>query len=161
LPADTELVQAIAVLARAQQDAVWNRGQLSNQLRSHLMQYFPAALAAFQVRGVGLGSREARAVLAVAAEHPELARPIVPDLPDLLAEARFAARNEQAHTVGDVLLRRTRVALLAGRRLSEPGCVVPLRVAEAVGAELGWDEDRTAQEALRFAEEAAAEGIGA
>ncbi len=100
-------------------------------------------------------------VLAVAAEHPELARPIVADLPDLLAEARFAARNEQAHTVGDVLLRRTRVALLAGRRLTEPGCVVPLRVAEALGAELGWDEDRAAQEALRFAEEAAAEGIGA
>jgi transposase len=66
LPADSELVQAIAVLARAQQDAVWNRGQLSNQLRSHLKQYFPAALAAFQVRGAGLDSREARAVLAVA-----------------------------------------------------------------------------------------------
>jgi hypothetical protein len=33
LPADTELVQAIAVLARAQQDAVWNRGQLSNSAR--------------------------------------------------------------------------------------------------------------------------------
>ena len=49
LPADSELVQAIAVLARAQQDAVWNRGQLSNQLRSHLKQYFPAALAAFHV----------------------------------------------------------------------------------------------------------------
>ena len=66
LPADSELVQAIAVLARAQQDAVWNRGQLSNQLRSHLKQYFPAALAAFQVRGIGLDSREARAVLALA-----------------------------------------------------------------------------------------------
>lgn len=66
LPADSELVQAITVLARAQQDAVWNRVQLSNQLRSHLKQYFPAALAAFQIRGVGLDSREARAVLAVA-----------------------------------------------------------------------------------------------
>jgi len=66
LPADSELVQAIAVLARAQQDAVWNRALLSNQLRSHLKQYFPAALAAFQVRGVGLDSREARTVLAAA-----------------------------------------------------------------------------------------------
>jgi transposase len=66
LPADSELVQALAVLARAQQDAVWNRTQLSNQLRSHLKQYFPAALAAFQVRGIGLDSREARAVLAAA-----------------------------------------------------------------------------------------------
>ncbi len=68
LPADTELVQAIAVLARAQQDAVWNRARLSNQLRSHLKQYYPAALAAFQVKGVGLDSREARAVLAAAPE---------------------------------------------------------------------------------------------
>ncbi|NUK23501.1 IS110 family transposase [Streptomyces lunaelactis] len=66
LPDDSELVQAIAVLARAQQDAVWNRAQLNNQLRSHLKQYYPAALAVFQVRGVGLDSREARAVLAVA-----------------------------------------------------------------------------------------------
>jgi hypothetical protein len=45
---------------------VWNRGQLSNQLRSHLKQYFPGALGAFQVRGIGLDSREARAILAVA-----------------------------------------------------------------------------------------------
>jgi glycerol-3-phosphate dehydrogenase len=103
----------------------------------------------------------ARDVLAVAAEHPELAEPIFPDLPDLLAEARFSARNEQAHTVGDVLLRRTRVGLLAGRRLGEPGCEVPGRVAEALRAELGWDQDRARREALRFAEEAAAEGVGA
>ena len=34
MPADTPLAQAIAVLARAQQDAVWNRTRLSNQLRS-------------------------------------------------------------------------------------------------------------------------------
>jgi transposase len=74
LPADSELVQAIAVLARAQQDTVWNRTQLSNQLRSHLKQYFPAALAAFQVRGVGLDSREARAVLAAAPDATKAAK---------------------------------------------------------------------------------------
>ena len=66
LPDDSELVQAIAVLARAQQDAVWNRQQLANQLRSLLREYFPAALKAFQVKGIGLTSREARAVLAAA-----------------------------------------------------------------------------------------------
>jgi transposase len=66
LPDDSELVQAIAVLARAQQDAVWNRQQLSNQLRSLLREYFPAALKAFQIKGIGLTSREARAVLAAA-----------------------------------------------------------------------------------------------
>lgn len=87
LPADSELVQAIAVLARAQQDAVWNRGQLSNQLRSHLKQYFPAALAAFQVRGVGLDSREARAVLAVASDPAAAAKLSTARLASVLRKA--------------------------------------------------------------------------
>jgi Transposase len=34
LPADSELAQAITVLARAQQDAVWRRSKASNELRS-------------------------------------------------------------------------------------------------------------------------------
>jgi transposase len=87
LPADSELVQAIAVLARAQQDAVWNRTQLSNQLRSHLKQYFPAALAAFQVRGIGLDSREARAVLAAAADPTVAASLTTARLRSLLRKA--------------------------------------------------------------------------
>ncbi len=74
LPADSELVRAIAVLARAQQDTVGNRAQLNNQLRSHLKRYYPAALAAFAVRGVGLDSREARAVLAAAPDPHTAAR---------------------------------------------------------------------------------------
>ena len=100
-------------------------------------------------------------VLAVAGESPELAAPIVSDLPDLLAEAPFSARHEQARSVGDVLLRRTRVALLAGRRLSEPDCDVPRRVARALAPELGWDGERVDAEVVRFQEEAQAEGIGA
>lgn len=74
LPSDSELVQSVTVLARAQQDAVWHRTQLSNQLRSHLRQYFPAALEAFQRPGVGLDSREARAVLAVVCDPGAAAR---------------------------------------------------------------------------------------
>ena len=38
-----------------------------------------------------------------------------PGLPDLLAEVVYAARREQARSLGDVLLRRTRLGLLAGR----------------------------------------------
>jgi transposase len=44
LPADSELAQAIAALARARQDAVWNRRQITNQLRSLLREYHPAFL---------------------------------------------------------------------------------------------------------------------
>src|SRR5919109_5298372 len=48
LPADSELVRAITVLARAQQDAVWNRQHVANQLRSLLREYYPGFLEAFQ-----------------------------------------------------------------------------------------------------------------
>jgi len=39
--------QAIRVLARAQQDAVWDQQQTANKLRSLLRQYFPTFLATF------------------------------------------------------------------------------------------------------------------
>jgi glycerol-3-phosphate dehydrogenase len=98
-------------------------------------------------------------VLKIAAADPGLAAPIVADLPDLLAEAPFAAAHEQARTVGDVLLRRTRLGLLAGRELTAPGAAIPRRVAEAMGAALGWDGARVEAEIARFADEARAEGI--
>ncbi len=41
-----------------------------------------------------------------------------PSRPDLLAEVVYAARREQARTVGDVLLRRTRLGLTAARSLT-------------------------------------------
>jgi len=49
LPADSELTQAIAVLARAQQDAVWRRSKATNELRSVLREYYPAFLGHRQV----------------------------------------------------------------------------------------------------------------
>ena len=103
----------------------------------------------------------AERVLATAAERGELAQPIIEGLPDLLAEAPHAARAEQARSVGDVLLRRTRLGLLAGRALTDPDDPAPRRVAQALGAELGWDEPRVDREIERFQDEAAAEGIAA
>jgi transposase len=66
LPADTELAQAIAVLARAQQDAVWARTGAHNKLRSHLREYYPALLTAFADARGGIARPEARAILAAA-----------------------------------------------------------------------------------------------
>jgi glycerol-3-phosphate dehydrogenase len=100
----------------------------------------------------------AEQVLALAAECEELAQPILPGLPDLLAEAAHAARSEQARGVADVLLRRTRLGLLAGRELCSAGALAPGRVASALARELGWDPARTAAELERFRAEAAAEG---
>ena len=102
----------------------------------------------------------ARGVLALAESEPALARRIVPDLPDLLAEAPFSVRNEQAASLGDVLLRRTRLGLLAARPLLSAEADGPARaVAEAMAPELGWDAARVDAELERWLEVAAAEGI--
>ncbi len=102
----------------------------------------------------------AERVLDTAAERGELAQRIVPELPDLLAEAPYAARHEQARTIGDVLLRRTRLGLLAARSVvGEPEAPAAERVARAMAAELGWDDVRVAAELERFREEARAEGL--
>jgi transposase len=67
LPAEPELAQANTVLARAQQDAVWNRQQVANQLRSLFHEYYPAFVEVFKDRRLGgLPHPDACAVLAVA-----------------------------------------------------------------------------------------------
>ncbi|WP_405166510.1 IS110 family transposase [Nocardia sp. NBC_01499] len=67
LPADSELAQAITVLARAQQDAIWRRTKASNELRSLLREYYPSFLTTFAARSVtNLAKAEARAVLSIA-----------------------------------------------------------------------------------------------
>ena len=67
LPADTELAQAIRVLARAQQDAVWARQQIGNQIRDLLKDFYPAALVAFdRLPAGGLARADARTILAAA-----------------------------------------------------------------------------------------------
>ncbi len=101
----------------------------------------------------------AQAVLELAAGRGELAQPILAGKPDLLAEAAHAARSEQARSVGDVLLRRTRLGLLSARELSAEDSGAAERVARAMASEVAWDERRIEQEVERFAVEAAQEGI--
>jgi glycerol-3-phosphate dehydrogenase len=103
---------------------------------------------------------DAEKVLQVATERSVLAQPILPDMPDLMAEVIYAVRHEQARTVGDVLLRRTRLGLLSGASLSAPGSQDPLRVAQVIGTEHGWNAAEVAAAVEAFHEEALAEGIG-
>lgn len=48
LAGDTAQVEAVKVLARAHQNLVWARTRHTNQLRSALREYYPAALEAFE-----------------------------------------------------------------------------------------------------------------
>jgi glycerol-3-phosphate dehydrogenase len=99
----------------------------------------------------------ARRVLDLARERPELAAPIVPGRPDLLAEVVLAARHEQARSLADVLLRRTRLGILAAPELRDPEARRP--IAAALGAELGWSEARVGEEIAAWEAVAAEEGV--
>ena len=82
----------------------------------------------------------ARAVLDLCEERTELAAPIVPGHPDLLAEVVIAARVEQARSVADVLLRRTRLGLVAARELQRSA--TPRRRWPAAGRRSSAGADR-------------------
>jgi len=88
LPADTELAQAIRVLARAQQDAVWARQQIGNQIRDLLKDFYPAALVAFaDLPSGGLTRADARTVLAAAPTPAQAAKLTSARLRRLLVKA--------------------------------------------------------------------------
>lgn len=87
LPEDSELAQAVAVLARAQQDAVWDRTQAHNKLRSHLREYYPGFLAAFAGLKHGILRPEARVILAAAPDPAAAARLTLAQLRALLKKA--------------------------------------------------------------------------
>ncbi|HEY5343542.1 MAG TPA: glycerol-3-phosphate dehydrogenase/oxidase [Solirubrobacteraceae bacterium] len=163
-------------MAKLAVDRLVERDAREAPCRTHEIPLGQAIVAAElpRVEGVGLVGPDpyaalaarygeaAHQVLALAAEsnpaHPELAQPIVPGLPDLLAEVVLAARREQARGIGDVFLRRTRLGLLAARELGVVGDPVK-RVADVLARELGWSAERRGDEIERFAEEARAEGI--
>jgi glycerol-3-phosphate dehydrogenase len=90
-------------------------------------------------------------VLALASEFPG---PVLDGMPDLMAEVVHAVRREQARSVGDVLLRRTRLGLTAARPLLASDA--PERVAAVVATELGTDASELAR---AFRVEAEQEGI--
>jgi transposase len=59
---DSELLAAIKVTARTHQNLIWSRMRHTNQLRSALREFYPAALEAFE----DLAHRDALAILAIA-----------------------------------------------------------------------------------------------
>jgi transposase len=87
LPADTDAAQAIRVLARAQQDAVWARQQVGNQIRDLLNEFYPAAIIAFADLDGGFTRPDARAILAAAPTPAQAAKLTPARLRRLLTKA--------------------------------------------------------------------------
>jgi glycerol-3-phosphate dehydrogenase len=91
---------------------------------------------------------EAAAVLALAADRPELLDPVVAGLPYTGAELLYAAREEMAQTLDDVLARRTRAMI----QLAQPTMAAAQQTATLIAADMGWDEQAAADQAARFVE---------
>jgi glycerol-3-phosphate dehydrogenase len=102
------------------------------------------------------GHRAAR-VLAIARQDPELAVPILPGMPDLMAEVRLAAAEEQALSVADVLLRRTRLGLIAAPDLRDREVI--RKVALCLGSVHGWGKQRVDAEVDAWFDTVRAEGL--
>jgi glycerol-3-phosphate dehydrogenase len=96
---------------------------------------------------LGRYGSEARMVLDLARDRPELLQPVVEGLPYLAAEVVYAARHEMARTVEDVMARRTRAAIQRGRQAADAAGAV----AGLLAPELGWSEEEAAAEAAAFA----------
>jgi transposase len=94
---DSDLAEAIKVLARAHQSAIWARQRQSNALRSALREYYPAAIEAF---GTDLTSTDALGVLGVA-PTPELGRQL--SRSKLAAALRRAGRQRNVETRAEAI----------------------------------------------------------
>jgi transposase len=114
---DSELAEAIKILARAHQGLIWTRQRQLNQLRSTLREYYPGALDAF----TELGSPDALAVLAVAPTPQQGRR---------LSRSKIAAALRRGGRQRRIDERAAQIqAALRAPQLEAPGMV-----AEAMGA---------------------------
>jgi transposase len=113
---DSDLAEAVKVLARAHQNLVWTRQRQANQLRSTAREYYPAALELGELTGP-----DALAVPS-AAPTPALGRTL--SRPKLAASLRRAGRLRRVEERAGELQ-----AVLRAPRLEAPAVV-----AEAMGA---------------------------
>lgn len=98
-----------------------------------------AKIAGLEIRWIehllGRYGAEVQALLALAAERPELGRPLPGAEAYLAVEIAYAASHEGALHLDDVLTRRTRISIETWDR----GLAAAEPAARVMGAELSWD----------------------
>jgi glycerol-3-phosphate dehydrogenase len=94
-----------------------------------------------------------RRLIELAREDERLRQPLIEELPHILAEVVYAARYEMAFTLADVMIRRTRLAMLAGIEALKCAAIV----ADSMARELGWSEEQTERQIAQFTDEFALE----
>lgn len=109
---DSELADAIKLLARTHQNFVWQRQRHMNRLRSHLREFYPQALEAF---GTDLASVDAVAILSIA-PTPELGR--------RLSRSKIATALKKGGRQKNIQLRAEKIQLaLRSEQLAAPPTV--------------------------------------
>ncbi len=115
---DSELADAIKLLARAHQSLVWDRQRHVNRLRNALREFYPQALEAF---GTELAHRDAVAVLSIAP---------TPDLGRRLSRSKIASALTRAGRKRNIETRAQKIqAALCSEQLQ-----APQRVTRAYGS---------------------------
>ncbi len=92
-------------------------------------------------------------LVALMRSRPELAKPITDGAGYLRAEAVYAVTHEGALHIDDVLTRRTHLSI----ETPDQGLSAAVEVAQIMGAELGWDAERTQLELDHYRDRVAAE----
>ena len=92
-------------------------------------------------------------ILDILREDPSYKRRLVPDLPVIAAEVVYACRDEQALSLADWMMNRSRLAVLDRHR----GQHCAPTVAALMGKELGWPEAETKLQLDAFARAIGAE----
>lgn len=115
--ADSDLAEAIKLVARSHQSAIWSRRRLANQVRSALREFYPAALEAFD----DLTHGDALAVLGVAP---------TPELGATLSRSKIAAALRRGGRQLNIDSRAAKIqTALRAEHLTQPATV-----AEAYGS---------------------------
>jgi glycerol-3-phosphate dehydrogenase len=89
---------------------------------------------------------EVESVFRIANQDSQLRQAIVKGLPHIFAEVIYAVRYEMALTIADVLMRRTRLSLLADKTLFDSAALV----ADLMAQELQWSVDERENQLARF-----------
>jgi glycerol-3-phosphate dehydrogenase len=108
----------------------------------------PVTLAQPQARLLGRYGTASSEVVALADGRPDLLEPIVAGLPYTGAEVLFAAREEMAGTLDDVLSRRTRAVI----QRAQPTLEAASAVATLIAPDMGWSEAEAQEQVARFTE---------
>ncbi len=91
---------------------------------------------------------DALKVLTMVEEDGSLAERLAPEIPYIKAQVRFAAQSEMAHTVDDILVRRTEIYYTA----NDQGLSTAPEVARIMGEVLGWDSSERTRQVAAYGE---------